>query len=809
MIKILFFFCFFITFNKIYSNNIIDISETVLFLQEYLDISVVSASRRLQKLSDAPLTISVITQEEILSMGVNSIPEVLRMVPGVFVQNITGGQYEVGIRGLLNVPPTNSTFSAYSTNILVLIDGRSFFNDSFGGTFWEFLPVTINDIERIEIIRGPASAMFGANAVSGVINIITRNRDTVENKILCVSNSYGSKSQNHRFYFASNFDKLFLSFSAEKSIKKRYNYEEYDITKKEFTQGRGLTLGGFDLNPPASVNSIDSYKGLFTLNYHFDKNNSIDFKLGLSDGHHNFFGGTSDFLIYKTYLSNEFAKISYETKISDHTLNVNYSRLKIMIGENDDDIYVYNNKQNGMSTISDDIEIRGIFNLIPNNIFVAGFNHRKNIVRSDGLYFNREPDRKKQSFTSFYFNNQYSLIQDKINFTTALRIDKYSVPNITEYSPHISFLYKYNNNNIFKINYSESIRTPFVSELYLSSYGTPTEFFNLYYLGMKNIILWQGNKNLMPPRIKSYELSYLNKPTLNSNLEISLFQNIIQDLISFDLIFDNPFSLSDFAPAVKAGFINISEKYKTYGAELNYRWNINNYCSMWSNLTFQTMKFDSKRVFFTPETIANAGISTRFFRNLQLNFFVNYSSKTVIPLQNNIDRNVDLIMLDDNNISNSNLSHNPLYNDIYDLASNLFVYDSSAWIENFVANNILTESQGNKILDFEDKHELLSIFHSSEILNSDFEIESLKAQQLLKDLSNGFLVTSLYHITKDNVADGKTSDNITFNANISYDVNDKMNISFTGLNIFNRKYRSYAYGEKFGASYYATVKVRF
>jgi iron complex outermembrane recepter protein len=117
---------------------------------------VLSASRRPQKLSDAPVSISVITRQEIENLGVHSIPEALVMAAGVYVQRNTNSQYEVGLRGTVNMPGSSGPFASLSRRILVLIDGRSFFNDFWGGTIWEFLPITLNDIERIEVVRGPS-----------------------------------------------------------------------------------------------------------------------------------------------------------------------------------------------------------------------------------------------------------------------------------------------------------------------------------------------------------------------------------------------------------------------------------------------------------------------------------------------------------------------------------------------------------------------------------------------------------------------------------------------------------------------------
>ena len=99
--------------------------------------------------------------------------EALRLVPGMIVREQSNGNYDIHLRGMDNVPP-NAPFEGNSTTTLVMIDNRPIYNYLKGGTFWETLPVDINDVEKIEVVRGPAAALYGPNAVSGVINIITR-----------------------------------------------------------------------------------------------------------------------------------------------------------------------------------------------------------------------------------------------------------------------------------------------------------------------------------------------------------------------------------------------------------------------------------------------------------------------------------------------------------------------------------------------------------------------------------------------------------------------------------------------------------
>lgn len=145
-----------------------------LSLDELMNVSVVSASKEEERLFDAPVAIHSVSREEISKAGVLSIPEALRLVPGVIVRETTNGNYDIHLRGFENPTHYTSATSQLNSLTLVMINNRPVFNYNQGGTFWESLPVGIVDVERIEVVAGPAAALFGPNAVTGVINIITR-----------------------------------------------------------------------------------------------------------------------------------------------------------------------------------------------------------------------------------------------------------------------------------------------------------------------------------------------------------------------------------------------------------------------------------------------------------------------------------------------------------------------------------------------------------------------------------------------------------------------------------------------------------
>lgn len=139
-----------------------DLTEATM--EDLMNIEVTSVSKKEQKLVSAPAAIYVITQEDIRRSGLTSIPEILRMAPGLDVARIDGNKWAISSRGF------NAQFSKM---MLVLMDGRSVYLATYSGVNWNEQETIVEDIDRIEVIRGPGATLWGANAVNGVINIIT------------------------------------------------------------------------------------------------------------------------------------------------------------------------------------------------------------------------------------------------------------------------------------------------------------------------------------------------------------------------------------------------------------------------------------------------------------------------------------------------------------------------------------------------------------------------------------------------------------------------------------------------------------
>jgi len=134
-------------------------------IEDLMNIEVTSASKKAESLSQAPAAIFVVTGEDIRRGGFSSIPDALRMVPGLHVAQQSSHVWLVSARGFSNL---------FNAKMLVLIDGRLAYTPTFGGVWWDVQDPPLEDIDRIEVIRGPGGALWGANAVNGVINIITK-----------------------------------------------------------------------------------------------------------------------------------------------------------------------------------------------------------------------------------------------------------------------------------------------------------------------------------------------------------------------------------------------------------------------------------------------------------------------------------------------------------------------------------------------------------------------------------------------------------------------------------------------------------
>jgi iron complex outermembrane receptor protein len=241
------------------ANNPVDLTE--LSLEDLMNIEVTSVSRKPQQLSEAAAAVYVLTGEEIRRSPSSSIPDALRMVPGVQVAKIDCNKWAVTARGF------NGNFA---NKLLVLIDGRSVYTPLFSGVYWDAQDVPLEDVDRIEVIRGPGATLWGANAVNGVINIITKTPEETTGGILSLSTGSTERGLGtFRYGRAYGTD---LSF--------RVYGKFFDRDNAVFPNGAEasdhwrISRGGFRVGwEPSSANSLtlqgDIYDGIAGATYAF------------------------------------------------------------------------------------------------------------------------------------------------------------------------------------------------------------------------------------------------------------------------------------------------------------------------------------------------------------------------------------------------------------------------------------------------------------------------------------------------------------------------------------------------------------
>jgi iron complex outermembrane receptor protein len=226
---------------------------TAISLEDLMTLKVTSVSKRAQKLADAPAAIFVITQEDIHRSGAHNIPEALRLAPGIEVARIDESKWAITSRG----------FNGRFTNkLLVLIDGRSVYTPLFSGVYWNVQDVLLEDVDRIEIIRGPGATLWGANAVNGVINIMTKAAGTDQGGLVTASAGNELDGSGGARYSGKVGDTYYRTYA------KYFKWQSStDENGQDAFDGWNATRGGFRVDRRIGADSFtlqgDIYRGKY------------------------------------------------------------------------------------------------------------------------------------------------------------------------------------------------------------------------------------------------------------------------------------------------------------------------------------------------------------------------------------------------------------------------------------------------------------------------------------------------------------------------------------------------------------------
>ncbi len=613
-------------------------------LEELLDTTIVSASKSEESSFDAPLSSTVITKTEIEKTGATSIAETLRLVPGILVFEQTNGNYDVHIRGFNHIPPNTDMIEATNTISLVMIDGRPVFNYFSGGTIWETFPIDLNDIERIEIVRGASSALYGPNAGSGVINIITK-RNPNEG-FHSSANIYGG---NHNTYIGNAsagyaFKDLSIIVSGNYQKRDRYNVSYYSFGNDKYVSNPAdivMTPGYprlYNINNDHDIDdiypdpelSLEKKAGNIFITYKPDK----DIKLDLS-------GGYQSSIAQASLIENGGCPLSFRksdtgfahliAEMFGFTGQVSYygGTLDTLLGSedviNDEDGDVWKHDTNVIEGLLEYNYKLGTLVLRP------GVSYRK--VVYDGDYIGGE---QELTDGAAFIRAEYTMF-DAWRLIAAIRGDKYNHPDDPYLSYQFITTYKENKNNITRASYSRAHREAFMNRTYLD-----------FAVFTGRTLHLNGNKDLDLLTIDVYEIGHKLRLFENAEIDLEVFYSAAKDLTIMETTyvdssrrdmkyFNADTEAEQIGSTLSCGLILKEVQLKIFGTLQRTR--VKDYLDETGTLT------DTDNYSGTPDFYGGFYINYQPIAKLNLNLNGYYASKYTFDYRNTesgLDGNIDI-----------------------------------------------------------------------------------------------------------------------------------------------------------------------
>lgn len=516
------------------------------------DLTVTSASRREEKLENTPAAVYVITHEDLIRTGVTNIPDALRMVPGLEVAQSSSSNWAVTSRGFNGV---------LSDKLLVMIDGREIYTPVHSGVYWEDQTTLINDIDRIEVIRGPGSSLWGANAVNGVINIITKSAaDTQGNYASAGIGSnmgfaearHGGETDDGTFYRAYG---------------QYYNYGPLDrmnggSNSDSWYRGQG----GFGVDgTPTSKDSYtlqgDAYGGQQNTPEALPTQQSIPFSV-LADPNDTSYGGNV-LARWNHQVSND-ASTSLQAYI-DH-----YSLLQQDIAEQH------------VSTA--DIQFQNNIKLDDRNNFVWGAEGRLNYEDLMGTFgANVLQSYETHYILSTFAQDEYALIPKTLFFTLGSKLEYNDETNF-EFEPNARLAWHISDTQMAWAAVSRAVRTPSSIEQDVSLYaGTlPTS--------PPTILVLNGNSNQKDEDLIAYEIGHRIQPVHDVSFDTTAYYNVFTNLLAVGA----PGALipGPGGTEIQPYTINNLGSGHVYGVEEAVNWNVLSNWRLAGSYTYLVMELD-------------------------------------------------------------------------------------------------------------------------------------------------------------------------------------------------------------------------
>jgi iron complex outermembrane recepter protein len=464
-----------------------------LSLEQLMDLEVTSVAKKEQRLGETAAAIYVITQEEIRRSGVTSIPEALRLAPGVQVNRIDSNKWSIGVRGFA---------SRLSRSVLVLIDGRSVYNPLFAGVYWEVQDTLMEDIDRIEVIRGPGGTLWGANAVNGVINIITKN--ATETHGLLATAGGGSE------------EKTFGGLRYGGKIGDDFSYRVY---------GKGFVR---DAEYTPHVSDFDGWhmgQGGFRTDWNLNKNNSLTVQGDIYAGKSGQRGAISN--LTAPFLT----VVQKDADFSGMNLLGRWTRA--LSEKSNLVVQVYYDRtfrrepifQEDRNTFDFDLQHR--FQIIDHHelIWGLGYRYSKGDTESVPAIVFTPPNRSDHLFSAF-LQDEIMLVENRLRLTIGSKFEHNDYSGF-EVQPSARLLWTPAERHYVWASVSRAVRTPSRVEHDLLLTAAVNPAVPLFARVIRN-------KNFEAEKVLAYELGYRVQATDRLSVDLAAFHNRYNDMLSLE-----------------------------------------------------------------------------------------------------------------------------------------------------------------------------------------------------------------------------------------------------------------------------------
>jgi len=502
-------------------------------LETLLNMEVTSVARKGQRLEDATAAISVITSEDIRRSGTTTIADSLRLVPGMNVAQIEANRWAVSARGF-NGP--------FATKLLVLIDGRSVYSPMFSGVYWEVQDTLLEDLDRIEVIRGPGSTVWGANAVNGVVNIISK--PTKETLGTLITASAGDNEQ---------------GVGGVRYGGQLGEHASYRVSAKSFYRDGGALPSGADADEDWNVN-----RGGFRVDWDVSDSNQWTVQGDYYDGKVREEYPINGLTLERTRLRTDVAGINVLTRFK-HTWSE----------DSDLSIQVYYDQSErrqtralNFSQTEDTFDFEAIHRFVPLNAHEVtwGLGYRQILDDIDeGFYVRRGIHEQTREVWSAFLEDEIRIVEDRLKLTLGSKIEHNTYTGF-EYQPTSRLLFTPAKHHTLWAAVSRAVRTPsaFERDSRITIGNAPAipplvPPYKLQVLGSESF----DSENLL-----AYELGYRVQPHATVTVDTSIFFNRYDSLRSFYLPNRklSPTGITDEL------LINNERDGETYGAEVSATW---------------------------------------------------------------------------------------------------------------------------------------------------------------------------------------------------------------------------------------------